>query len=73
MEEGALSDFLAAGQMAGGGRWAIKPRIGSNVQRVYPASVGVDLRMQDSRHRLIETDLACAVTGHHCTFPQLHR
>lgn len=45
----------------------------SNVQRVYPASVGVDLRVQNSRHCLVNPNLTCSVTCHHGAFPQFDR
>lgn len=45
----------------------------SNVQGVNPAGVGVDFSVQNSRHCLVDADLACAVARHHCTFPQFDR
>lgn len=45
----------------------------SDVQRVDPASVGIDLSVQDSRHSLVEADLTCPIACHHCAFPQFDR
>lgn len=45
----------------------------SYVQGVNPTSVGVHLRVQNSRHRFVNADLASAVARHHRTFPQFDR
>lgn len=48
-----------------------QPWKGSYVQGVNPAGVGVDFSVHNSRHCLVDADLACAVARHHRTFPQL--